>query len=148
MKNNHGDKNLNSLSFCSRLASPPTGEPTVTLEKRCHGLVKINNMSVCSDGKTLEHAHIACMEQDCGNAVLVDDVSANRNPDGLLIRCESYHDRLGKCSRVPGKCKKGLMSIHCAGESESLRAPVSFKTETAKHFGKCSNNFFNIFVTF
>lgn len=79
--------------------------------------MKINNLSVCRDGQTLEDAHIACLEQDCGNAVLIDDVSADRYPDGLLIRCESYHDQLGKCSRLQGKCKKGLMYIHCAGKS-------------------------------
>lgn len=89
----------------------------MTLSERCHGLVMINDLSVCSDDRAFEHAHIACMEQDCGNAVLVNDVSADRNPDGLLIRCESYHDQLGKCSRKQGQCKKGLMYIHCAGKS-------------------------------
>lgn len=98
------------------MASQPAGEPTVTISEHCRGLVEINNLSVCSDGNTFEHAHIACMEQDCGKAVLVNDVGVGFGLDGLLIRCESYHDQLGKCSRVQGKCKKGLMYIQCAGK--------------------------------
>lgn len=116
-----------SSRFAPRLASPSAGEPTVTFSESCRGLVKINSLSVCSDGDALEHAHIACMEQDCGKAVLVDDVSAGLNPDGFLIRCESYQDQLGKCSRLQGKCQKGLMYVQCAGKYRR----VSFQTEKA-----------------
>lgn len=138
------NRDLKGLSLCPRLASLSAGEPTVTLTERCRGLVKINDVGVCSDGSTFEHAHIACMEQDCGNAVLVDNVSAGLYPDGLLIRCESYHDQLGKCSRVMGSCEKGLMYIHCAGKSVCVF--VSFKTETAKHLGKCFKIIFSTFL--
>lgn len=115
------------MSQVSHIA--PIGEPTVTLSEHCQGVVKIDNQTVCSDGTTLEHAHIACMEQNCGNAVLVDEVPADSSQDSLLIRCESYQDQLGKCSRMKGRCSKGLMYVHCAGESTCV-CPFKKKSQT------------------
>lgn len=115
--------------FVPFLLSPPAEEPTVALSERCHGLVRINNLDVCSDGNRFEHADIACREHDCGKALLVDDVPAEPGTDNLLIRCESYHDRLGKCSRLKGKCTKGLMYIHCAGKCVHV---CPLKKETKK----------------
>lgn len=116
--------------------SPPAGEPKVTLSERCRGLVRIDDVNVCSDGKTFEHAQIACMEQNCGNALFVDVVPADPGTDNFHIRCESYHDLLGKCSRLRGKCTEGLMYIHCAGKCAYVCPSKQKRINVLENVGK------------
>lgn len=105
------------LSVKDCTASPPTGEPQVTISETCHGEVRINNVSVHSSSNSSDYAGIVCKEQNCRDAIFVESkATANKDKEVYHINCEKYHDRLGKCSRYKGKSNAGVLSIYCVGE--------------------------------
>lgn len=87
------------------------------MSEKCHGEVRINNVSVHNSKNNLEYANIVCKEQGCRDAFHFEITKpANKDTEVYHINCEKYHDRLGKCSRYKGKSKEGVLSVYCVGE--------------------------------
>lgn len=105
---------LLSVKDCT--ASPPTDEPQVTISEKCHGEVRINNVSVHSGSDSSDYADIVCKERNCRDAVFIENKPANEDAEVYHMNCEKYHDRLGKCSRYKGKSNKEVLSVYCVGE--------------------------------
>ncbi|XP_067384291.1 scavenger receptor cysteine-rich type 1 protein M130 [Channa argus] len=107
----------------------------VTLSRPCNGIVKINDLEVCSTGWRSEYSHLVCQEQSCSNAIVGIDMTASpqTDKDYYHVRCDFGQHTLGQCERVKQKCAGKLVSVYCVKN-------VKFKT-TEKCGGQIEVNY-------
>ncbi|KAK2851022.1 hypothetical protein Q5P01_007298 [Channa striata] len=89
----------------------------VSLSQTCSGVVKINELEVCSTGWKTMYSHLVCQERNCSNAVVGAESfhAPMANKEYYHVRCDYGEDRLGQCERVKGRCNDKLVSVYCVG---------------------------------